>query len=77
SKAKIFEGTIESTWKNKIKNSGLFDALEERKEVDVSTYEKLHKNIITTPVSKSINKIKLSSIQNGEFTRGLRTYKLL
>ena len=77
SKAKIFEGTIESTWKNKIKNSGLFDALEERKEVDVSTYEKLHKNIITTPVSESINKIKLSSIQNGEFTRGLRTYKYL
>ena len=76
SKAKVFEGKIENRWKNKIKSSKLFEALSNRKEVDVDLYEDLHKNIIVDPICNLNNIIKLSSIQDGEFTRGLRKYKL-
>ncbi len=76
SKAKVFEGKIENRWKNKIKSSKLFEALSNRKEVDVDLYEDLHKNIIVDPICNSNNIIKLSSIQDGEFTIGLRKYKL-
>lgn len=43
SKSKVFEGEIQSDWKNAIANSNLFETLEESFEIDFSTYEKLHK----------------------------------
>ena len=75
SKAKIFEGVVLSSWKNKLKHSKLFEILDKRKDIDVSTYEDLHRNKIKDPISEYNSSIKLSKIQEGEFTRGLRSYK--
>ncbi|MFQ3351255.1 MAG: hydroxymethylglutaryl-CoA synthase [Candidatus Marivariicella framensis] len=75
SKAKIFEGIIESSWKIKLKSSNLFEILDKRKDIDVGTYEDLHRNKIKDPISEYNSSIKLSKIQEGEFTRGLRSYK--
>jgi len=75
SKAKIFEGVVLSSWKNKLKHSKLFEILDKRKDIDVSTYEDLHRNKIKDPISEYNSSIKLSKIQEGKFTRGLRSYK--
>jgi len=75
SKAKIFEGIIQDNWKDNLKFSKLFEVLNNRIDVDVETYEKLHKNEITNPISTLNNSIKLSFIQTGEFTKGYRNYK--
>ena len=76
SKAKIFEGTVENNWKIKLKSSKLFENLDRRIGISVNEYEDLHKNKLANPISKSDASIRLSTIQNGEFTRGLRSYEL-
>ena len=76
SKAKIFEGTVESNWKVKLKSSNLFSVLKRRIEINVDQYERLHKNSITEPINDLNDSIKLSKIQDGEFTKGLRSYKI-
>ena len=76
SKAKIFEGIIESNWKIKLKSSNLFEILDKRIDVNVNEYEDLHRNKIKNPISELNGSIKLSAIQKGEFTRGLRSYEL-
>ncbi len=43
SKSKVFEGTIQSGWKNSISKVRLFETLAQSHEIDFSTYEKLHK----------------------------------
>ena len=73
SKSKIFEGEIETTWREKIKNSNLFSFLENRKEISFETYVKLHKN----QLNKSINKtdaIHLHHIEKSPTNIGLRQY---
>ena len=75
SKAKIFEGIIQDNWKEKVKFSKLFEVLNNRIDIDFETYEKLHKNQIADPIFSLNNSIKVSSIQTGEFTKGLRNYK--
>jgi hydroxymethylglutaryl-CoA synthase len=74
SKAKVFEGVIEKNWKQKIKSSHLFHHLEKRTEIDIETYENLHKNEITKPISKN-TVIGLSHINNESNRLGLREYK--
>ena len=76
SKAKIFEGIIEKNWKNKLKSSRLFEILNNRIEIDVNIYEDLHRNKVTDSIFKLDDTIKLSTIQEGEFTKGLRSYKI-
>jgi hydroxymethylglutaryl-CoA synthase len=76
SKAKIFEGTVESNWKVKLKSSNLFSVLNKRIEINIDEYERLHKNSITEPINDLNDSIKLSKIQDGEFTKGLRSYKI-
>jgi hydroxymethylglutaryl-CoA synthase len=77
SKSKIFEGIVETKWKEKIKFSKLFEELNNRTEIDIDTYEELHKNKRTSPVSLSNNSIRLAKIGSDEFTIGLREYKKL
>lgn len=43
SKSKVFEGTIQSDWRNAIDGINLFETLEESFEINIATYEKLHK----------------------------------
>jgi 3-hydroxy-3-methylglutaryl CoA synthase len=43
SKAKIFEGTVQNNWKNKIGRINLFQNLNSRKEISIDIYEQLHK----------------------------------
>jgi len=43
SKSKVFEGTIQPSWKNAVSNVHLFETLEKSFEIDFETYEKLHK----------------------------------
>ena len=76
SKAKIFEGIIEKNWKNKLKSSRLFEILNNRIEIDVNIYEDLHRNKVTDSIFKLDDTIKLSTIQEGELTKGLRSYKI-
>ena len=74
SKAKIFEGTIQKNWIDKVKNLNLFENLNNRKKISVETYEKLHKSKVSSNINNNDGIIKLSKISNEEFTEGLRNY---
>jgi len=43
SKSKVFEGEIQSTWKEQLSKVKLFETLKESQEIDFETYERLHK----------------------------------
>ncbi|NNC95057.1 MAG: hydroxymethylglutaryl-CoA synthase family protein [Chitinophagales bacterium] len=73
SKSKIFEGTIQENWKKKIEKSQLFQTLDSRSEIDIQSYEMLHKNQLNEPISK-IDGIQLSSIGKEAAKLGLREY---
>ena len=74
SKAKIFEGTIQKNWVEKIKPIKLFESLNNRKRINIDTYENLHKRKISSNINNNDGVIKLSKISKGEFTEGLRNY---
>ena len=74
SKAKIFEGTIQNKWINQIKKIKLFQNLDSRKKISIDIYEKLHRRKISSNINNNQGIIKLKSIDNGEFTEGLRNY---
>lgn len=75
SKSKVFEGTFEKNWKEKISNASLFERLNDRSPIDVATYEKLHKRELEEPIVNS-NHIALKGIESeNETSMGLRTYK--
>lgn len=52
SKSKVFEGILQSEWKTQIAKVNLFSYLENRKEIDFSTYEQLHKKELCTAVGQ-------------------------
>lgn len=43
SKSKVFEGTIQDDWKEAVAKCNLFETLKSSFEIDLETYEKLHK----------------------------------
>jgi hydroxymethylglutaryl-CoA synthase len=51
SKAKVFEGIIQENWKSKIKDVSLFHYLNNRIEISISDYEKIHKNELEKPIT--------------------------
>ena len=75
SKAKIFEGTVQKNWMNKIKPIKLFESLDNRKKINIDVYENLHKRKITSNINNNDGVIKLNKISTGEFDEGLRNYK--
>ena len=75
SKAKIFEGTVQKNWMNKIKPINLFESLNNRKKINIDVYENLHKRKVSSNINNNDGIIKLSKISNGEFDEGLRNYK--
>ena len=75
SKAKIFEGTLENQWEEIIKGLDLFKKLEDRIQIDIASYEKLHNNEMILPLDTSSKSIKLDKIESEELIVGLRKYK--
>ena len=74
SKAKIFEGTVQENWVEKIKNLNLFNSLSKRKKITIDVYEDLHKRKISSNINNNHGIIKLEKISQGEFDEGLRNY---
>ena len=74
SKAKIFEGTVQKNWIEKIKSIKLYDSLNKRKKISIDVYENLHKRRVTSNINNNDGIIKLNKISDGEFTEGLRNY---
>ena len=74
SKAKIFEGTIQENWVEKIKPIELFKNLNNRKKININTYENLHRRKVSSNINNNDGIIKLSKISDGEFNEGLRNY---
>jgi hydroxymethylglutaryl-CoA synthase len=74
SKAKIFEGTVQENWVEKIKEINLFESLNKRKKISIDVYENLHNRKITSNINNNDGIIKLTKISDGEFTEGLRNY---
>ena len=58
----------------KIKPIKLFESLNNRKRINIDTYENLHKRKISSNINNNDGVIKLSKISKGEFTEGLRNY---
>ncbi len=75
SKAKIFEGTLESQWEETIKELDLFNKLNNRIKIDIDSYERLHNNESVSPLDSSSSSIKLDKIESSELIAGLRKYK--
>ena len=74
SKAKIFEGTVQTNWKDKIERIKLFQNLDSRKKISIDIYEQLHKRKVSSNINNNQGIIKLKNIDKGEFTEGLRNY---
>ena len=74
SKAKVFEGTVQTNWKDKIESIKLFQSLDLRKKISIDIYEKLHKRKISSNINNNQGIIKLKNIDKGQFTEGLRSY---
>ena len=74
SKAKIFEGTVQKKWMDRIGTIKLFQNLNSRQKISVDVYEKLHNRKISSNINNNQGIIKLKSIDEGEFTEGLRCY---
>jgi hydroxymethylglutaryl-CoA synthase len=76
SKSKVFEGRIQSNWKEAVSNVNLFETLENSFEIGMETYEKLHKKEQKQSVQSPKNEWILEKIEteNPNLT-GARYYK--
>lgn len=63
SKSKVFEGEIQEDWKTQISKAKLFETLEESQEIDLETYEKLHKKEQKSAVRNPKNEWILDRIE--------------
>lgn len=78
SKAKVFEGTIERNWQEKIAKTNLVEILAQRTAIDFETYNKLHKKEQKTAVLKPNNEFILDFIENeNPVLKGARYYKFV
>ena len=76
SKSKVFEGTIQSQWKETLGKTQLFETLEQSQEIDFETYEKLHKKEQKTSVRTPKNEWILDFIEKeNPNLLGARYYK--
>ena len=74
SKAKIFQGEVQTNWKNKIKNSKLFESLRKRKEISFEEYQNLHKSKKISPLSNQ--SVRFSHVDSSTNSKGYRRYKV-
>ena len=74
SKAKIFQGEIQKSWKDKIQTSKLFESLNKRKEISFEDYQNLHKSKNIPPLSN--HSIRFSHTDETVNSKGYRRYKI-
>ncbi len=78
SKSKVFEGEIQSQWKETILKTKLFELLETRTVIDFETYQKLHKKELKYSVIQPKNEFVLDYIENeNPVLKGARYYKFI
>lgn len=74
SKSKVFEGVMQPKWQEKVANIKLFEYLENRKAIDIATYENIHNNVIFNTVTKT-DAVTRKSIEENGVLKGLRYYE--
>jgi hydroxymethylglutaryl-CoA synthase len=78
SKSKVFEGRIQSLWKEQILKTNLFEMLASRTSIDFLTYEKLHKKELKTSILQSKNEFILDKIETeNPVLKGARFYTFI
>jgi hydroxymethylglutaryl-CoA synthase len=78
SKSKVFEGKIQSLWKEQILKTNLFEMLESRTSIDFETYEKLHKKELKTSILQPKNEFILDKIETeNPVLKGARFYTFI
>jgi len=78
SKSKVFEGEMQSEWKNTILKTILFETLENRTAIDFETYEKLHKKELKSAVLNPKNEFVLERIETeNPVLKGARYYRFV
>jgi hydroxymethylglutaryl-CoA synthase len=75
SKSKVFQGTVQGNWKEKVNKVQLFEYLNSRTTIDIDTYEQLHKSQLVNPISNGA-KVIMTHVENGETNKGLRRYSI-
>jgi len=75
SKSKVFEATIQSSWKEVVRHFDLNHKLSSRKAVDYTTYENLHRMKTDTSILQPSGEFQLSSISEVEMKEGARYYE--
>jgi hydroxymethylglutaryl-CoA synthase len=76
SKSKVFEGIVQSSYKEVVEKFELFPTLEQRQAIDLETYEKLHDKQLATPIAKHNQNFVLDKIADEPITlKGARFYK--
>ncbi len=73
SKAKVFQGTVESGW-NKVAKLKLFERLEDRIAVDFTTYENWHNEKLLTPIVPNKSAFILEGLRTEENQEYFRDY---
>ena len=78
SKSKVFEGKIQSEWKEQILKTNLFEILENRTSIDFETYEKLHKKEVKSSILQPKNEFILAKIETeNPVLKGARFYTFI
>jgi hydroxymethylglutaryl-CoA synthase len=78
SKSKVFSGTFEQGWSNKIKSISLTSFLENCIAIDMDSYHKLHKKELKSSISNPVNEFVLDHIVNDNpLLNGARIYKYI
>ena len=72
SKSKVFQAELQEDWQNVVGGFGLMQHLEQRTEIDYTTYELLHRKAYQVPVQSSDNYFYQTKMDEN----GVRTYHI-
>jgi hydroxymethylglutaryl-CoA synthase len=76
SKAKVFQGIVQPTYKEIVAKFNLFATLNQRKAIDMESYEKLHDKQQITPLTTAKQRFVLAKIATEPITlKGARFYE--
>lgn len=72
SKSKVFEGVLQANWKEVAQGFQIQQQLENRTEMDYTTYEKRHKGLLAEPIAPQANTFYLKEMNKD----GIRQYSI-
>lgn len=75
SKSKVFEATVQPTWKEVVSKFRLFEGLEQREAINENTYLQLHKGAQAAKVKSPHKQFALANIGESGVTVGARYYE--